>query len=160
MSCDAPLAAAAALFLASWRGDASLVHIAGHPAVFGDAPAPALVATEPLFADIIARAGKLKTQIEAARAKGGAVNVSAFTADITALAALDEKGHDILLVRDKDGDLKCILHGIAQDLPKKLADMVAANDAKARDAALKEMGYLLRDNVEVITTPASVTSGT
>lgn len=154
MSCDTPLAAAASLFLASWQGDASLMH----RTAFAEAPAP--VASEPLFVDIVSRAGKLKDRIEAFRAKApSASDLSGFKSDVTALAALDEKGHDILMVRDKDGDLKCILHGIAQDLPRKLADMMAANDAKARDNALKEMSYLLRDNVEVITTPASVVSG-
>jgi hypothetical protein len=154
MSCDAPLAAAAALFLASWHGDASLTKVSA----FADALAP--VASEPLFADIITRAGKLRSQIEAFRTAGGApADLTPFKVEITALAALDEKGHEVLLARGGDGDLKCILHGISQDLPKKLADMQVASDAKAKDTALKEMGYLLRDNVEVITTPASVVSG-
>jgi hypothetical protein len=154
MSCDAPLAAAAALFFAAWHGDANLTKVTA----FAETPVP--VASEPLFADIVNRAGKLRGEIEAFRAKGGApADLSPFKAEITELAALDEKGHEVLLARGGDGDLKCILHGISQDLPKKLADMQVASDAKAKDNALKEMGYLLRDNIEVITTPATVESG-
>jgi hypothetical protein len=41
----------------------------------------------------------------------------------------------------------------------RLGQVEAAADPQARDAALREMVWLLRDNVEVITTPASVTSG-
>jgi hypothetical protein len=156
MSCDAPVAAIASLFLASWHGATSLDHL--KPVAFAEAPIP--VASEPLFADIVSRAGKLRQEIDAFRAKGGApADLSPFKVEITDLAALDEKGHEVLLARGGDGDLKCILHGISQDLPKKLADMEVASDAKAKDSALKEMGYLLRDNVEVITTPATVESG-
>jgi hypothetical protein len=159
MSCDAPVAAIASLFLASWHGASSLDQAALQRTALAGAPAP--VASEPLFADIVARAGKLRGEIDAFRAAGGApANLAPFKIEITELAALDEKGHEVLLQRGGDGDLKCILHGISQDLPKKLADMQVASDAKSKDTALKEMGYLLRDNVEVITTPASVTSGT
>lgn len=159
MSCDAPVTAIASLFLASWHGPSSLDHTVLQRTTFAGAPAP--VASEPLFADIVSRAGKLRGEIEAFRAAGGApADLAPFKIEITELAALDEKGHEVLLQRGSDGDLKCILHGISQDLPKKLADMQVASDAKSKDTALKEMGYLLRDNVEVITTPASVTSGT
>ena len=62
--------------------------------------------------------------------------------------------------RGTDGDLKCILRGISQDLPLKLQAVDAAAVGPARDAALTDLFYLLRDNVEVIITPATVTSGT
>jgi hypothetical protein len=45
-------------------------------------------------------------------------------------------------------------------LPRKLAEVDTAKDATAKDAALEEMVYLLRDNIEVITTPPTVQSGT
>ena len=70
------------------------------------------------------------------------------------------QGHKLLAARGTDGDLKCILRGIAQDLPVRLGEVEKARDPKARDRALKEMTWLLRDNVEVITTPPKVTSGT
>ncbi len=66
---------------------------------------------------------------------------------------MDMKGHLELAKRGTDGDLKCILKGISQDLPKRLADLETADDPSKREAALKEMSYLLIDNVEVITAP-------
>lgn len=156
MSCDAPVAAIASLFFAAWHGggaDASKLHMAA----FAETPAP--ITSEPLFIDIVSRAGKLRQEIGTFKARGAPSDLSAFKAEISALAALDEKGHDELLKSGGDSDLKCILHGISQDLPKRLAEMQVASDAKAKENALKEMDYLLRDNVEVITTPASVQSG-
>ena len=46
-----------------------------------------------------------------------------------------------------------ILRGISQDLPEKLAAVRAATTLKAQDLALRDMVYLLNDNVEVITAP-------
>jgi hypothetical protein len=63
------------------------------------------------------------------------------------------QGHVELVSRGYTDDLKCILKGISQDLPVKLKAMEAATDAKSRHAALEDMFYLLRDNVEVITAP-------
>jgi len=42
----------------------------------------------------------------------------------------------------------------------RLGQVESAADTKTRDNALREMGWLLRDNVEVITTPPTATSGT
>ena len=50
-------------------------------------------------------------------------------------------------------DLKCILHGISQDLGLKLAAVAGAKTGHDQDLALRDMGFLLRDNVEVITAP-------
>jgi hypothetical protein len=63
------------------------------------------------------------------------------------------QGHRLLAQRGADGDLKCILRGIAEDLPIKLKAVEISPDGAKRDAALTDLGYLLRDNVEVITTP-------
>ena len=63
------------------------------------------------------------------------------------------KGHIELKARGTDGDLKCILKGISQDLPLKLGDLKTAATGSAQDEALKQMAYLLNDNVEVITAP-------
>lgn len=140
MSCSA-IAAAATLWLA-----------AGQAAAISPPPPPPAVsvAAEPLFADIVARAGALKAEVAGFRT---APVTPAFKAAIGELAALDMKGHFELARRGTDGDLKCILKGIAEDLPLKLAALDAAADDKARGAAVQDLVYLLNDNVEVITTP-------
>ena len=140
MSCSA-----AAMISALW--------LAAAPA--GPAPAaspPAVVATEPLFADIVRRASALKIEVEAF--KGATAPIpAAFKAKVGELAELDMQGHRSLAERKLDGDLKCILRGIAEDLPLKLKALDEAKSAKDRDTAVADMGYLLNDNVEVITAP-------
>jgi len=163
MSCD--VAAAAFLFLASAHtGPAQPMIRIDAPVI---APAqPQSVASEPLFADIVARAGKLKADADAyrqtlaketgAKATGGPVvlpKFDDFQTGVAALSGLDLLGNQELAKRGTDGDLKCILRGISQDLPKKLADLTGAKTAPAQDAALRDMSYLLNDNVEVITAP-------
>lgn len=141
MSCDA---AASLAFL--WLASTSPVS----PGPGLSAP-PAAVAQEALFADIVRRAADLKVQVDGVRA--GKALPSDFTARIGELAALDMQGHLLLAQRGTDGDLKCILRGIAQDLPLKLEAMTAAATPKDQDLALRDMAYLLNDNVEVITAP-------
>jgi hypothetical protein len=63
------------------------------------------------------------------------------------------QGHLILKERGTDNDLKCILRGISEDIPVKVAAVETAPDAAARKLALDELSYLLNDNVEVITSP-------
>ena len=126
------------------------------------APASATVVTaalarEPMYADIVRRA----TMLNAEAARFAALTAenkplpryAGFKADLVALGALDMQGHFDLKARGTDGDLKCILKGISEDLPKRLADYEAAQTVEARVEALKEMSYLLNDNVEVITSP-------
>jgi hypothetical protein len=123
--------------------------------------APPSVAKEPLFADIVGRAGRLKAEIEAYRtpALAGAPEAKALAhfdavqKQIAELAALDMQGHVELVKRGSTDDLKCILKGISQDLPVKLKDLQDAKTGKAQDLALRDMAYLLNDNVEVITAP-------
>ena len=152
MSCD--VAAAAFLMFAAFNSPSS----AGLQPAVAETPAP--VASQPLFVDIVGRAGKLKTEIDQFR--GGLAGASAtvplpgadvFAADIGQLSAMDQQGSDWLKVHSTDGDLKCILHGISQDLPAKLAAMNAAKTAHDQDLALRDMSFLLRDNVQVITAP-------
>jgi hypothetical protein len=152
MSCDVALAA----FLMFSQAGPGVV-AAPVPAVV---QAPVSVAGEPLFKDIVGRAGKLKSQVEAYRqglaGQSGAMtlpNFDAFSDGITQLAALDQQGHEVLVARGTTDDLKCILHGISQDLPAKLAAVVAAKTGHDQDTALRDMDYLLNDNVEVITAP-------
>ncbi len=152
MSCD--VAAAALMMFAS----------ASHPApahLFqAVATAPPSVASEPLFKDIVSRADTLKAEVEIFRkAIAGAdrpmplAGFDAFGAQIGQLAVLDEQGHKLLLARGAPDDLKCILHGISQDLSVKLTAVSAAKTGKDEELALRDMSFLLRDNVEVITAP-------
>jgi len=87
---------------------------------------------------------------------GGATKLKSFDAFSTRigdLSALDMKGHVTLKERGAVDDLKCILRGISQDLPEKLTAVGAAKTIKDQDLALRDMVYLLNDNVEVITAP-------
>lgn len=159
MSCDA-VAFSAMLWMASFNpGQAG----GPAPAVAQQPVLPQSVAGEPLFQDIVKRARQLKAQTEAYRKDlGGADPASAakplkgfdaFSAKITDLSTLDMKGHVTLKERGAVDDLKCILRGISQDLPEKLTAVGAATTLKAQDLALRDMVYLLNDNVEVITAP-------
>jgi hypothetical protein len=150
MSCDA-VAFSAMLWLAA----ASPADQPGLQFAVASAPAPPpSVAGEPLFADIVKQAGALENQVKAFQGVDGALpGFAQFKLDIAKLSDLDMQGHVTLVQRGVTDDLKCILRGISQDLPLRLKAVEAAKDTKTRDAALKEMGYLLRDNVEVITSP-------
>ncbi len=160
MSCDA-VAFSAMLWMASFNpGQAA----GPAPAVAQRQPViPQSVAGEPLFLDIVKRAKQLKAETEAYRktlAKadpaGKALTLKGFdgfSAKIGDLSALDMKGHVTLKERGAVDDLKCILRGISQDLPEKLSAVGAAATIKAQDLALRDMVYLLNDNVEVITAP-------
>jgi hypothetical protein len=170
MSCD--VAAAAAILLATLGAGAgrpakpvTLTPVAWSQAATATTTAGVNpLAAEPLYADIVRRASSLRRQVEAYRGnlKGSpAVAIpDSLAAEVAALSSLDMQGHLDLAKRGTDGDLKCILKGISQDLPRKLAQVDQARDAAAKDAALEDMVYLLRDNVEVITTPPTAQSGT
>jgi hypothetical protein len=159
MSCDA-VAFSAMLWLASYSpGQAA----GPAPAVQQQPTAPASVAGEPLFRDIVKRAKQLKAEAESYRktlanadATGAAKPLKgfdAFSGRIGELSTLDMKGHVTLKARGAVDDLKCILRGISQDLPGKLSAVGAAKTIKDQDLALRDMVYLLNDNVEVITAP-------
>jgi hypothetical protein len=120
-------------------------------------PAPA-TALEPLFADIVARAQNLKAQAEAMRETDAPAS-EAFKTGVADLAALDSRGQQIVRDRGVDGDLACILRGISEDLPVKLAALQMAADKPARDTALRELVYLLNDNIEVLLAPPGPASG-
>lgn len=152
MSCS--LAIAVSLLLS----DPAVAVAAAQPV---SAVVPASVASEPLFADIIARSGGLKAIVDGWMASGAA-DAEGFTAgpdfmgfksQIVELAARDMQGHLVLKERGTDGDLKCILRGISEDMPLKLAAVEGAASKAERDVALSELSYLLNDNVEVITAP-------
>ena len=145
MSCG--LAIALVLSSASPQAVAAHVQIAA-------LSAPASLAQEPLYADIVRRAKGLNTRIRIYQAKpGDMADLNSFRNEVEALAALDMQGHFDLKARNVDGDLKCILKGIAEDLPVRFSEMASATTPEARLTALKEMSYLLNDNVEVVTQP-------
>ena len=148
-----------ALSIALMASNPAVAEAAAQPPV---APgAPVSVAGEPLFADIIARSASLKAMVDgwaasrAADADGffAAPAFTGFKVQAEELAALDMQGHLVLKERGTDGDLKCILRGIAEDMPKKVEAVQAATTPAERAVALSELSYLLNDNVEVITAP-------
>lgn len=153
MSCG--IALAVALMLA----DPAVAQAASLPSVAPSAPVS--VAQEPLFADLVARSGALKSIVDGWATSGEAdrsgfftgAAYAAFKAQTTDLAQRDMQGHLILKERGTDNDLKCILRGISEDIPVKVAALETAKDAAARKLALDELSYLLNDNVEVITSP-------
>jgi hypothetical protein len=148
MSCA--IALALALLAAPEAGAAATTTV---PAAVRTAP----LAAEPMYADIIRRATALRAEtgrFAALTAENKPLpGYDRFKADLAALGALDIQGHLDLKARGTDGDLKCILKGIAEDLPQRLAGYEGAQTVEARVDALKEIGYLLSDNVEVITSP-------
>lgn len=153
MSCGVALAVSLLI------SDPNVAMAAAQPPAPADTPVS--VAGEPLFADIVARSGALRGVIRGWMAAGVAEQAgfaagpefTAFRAQATELAALDMQGHLILKERGTDGDLKCILRGIAEDMPKRIEAVETASDAAERRVALDELAYLLNDNVEVITAP-------
>ncbi len=161
MSCDAA-ALALTLHLAGYNPSEAAPRLT--PAAASAPPPAGALAKEPLFALIVADASRLKGEVAGWRARVArgwtwrADDLAALEARAGALSALDMRGHLELARRGTDGDLKCILRGLSQDLPRRIADLKAAGAPAARQAALDELFYLLRDNVEVVTTPASTTS--
>lgn len=159
MSCDAVSAAAFILFASTSPASAPP---AAAPAV---ASAPHWVGGEPMFRNIAAHAKALRDEVDAYREAPG-ISASAtplalphfdrFEAAVAELSDLDMAGHVELAKSGADGDLKCILKGISQDLPTKLKDLQAAATGKAQDEALRDMRYLLNDNIEVITSKPTV----
>lgn len=146
MSCGIALAAALLL------SDPNVAMAAAVPPPPADAPVS--VAGEPLFADIVARSGRLKALVDGWNGVRPAADIfAAFRTEATALAELDMQGHLILKERGTDGDLKCILRGISEDIPLKIEAAASAATAREQAEALSDLSYLLNDNVEVITAP-------
>ena len=101
--------------------------------------APASVAAEPLFADIVSRSQALKLTVD------GWIAAEAGTdADLTARPEFDAF---------KTEDLKCILRGLSEDMPRRLEAVGAATSTPERASALAELSHLFEDNVEVILAP-------
>ena len=112
------------------------------------------VAGEPLFVDIVSRSQTLKGVVDGWIETGfDAAAFAGFRQDAEALAALDMQGHVTLRERNVDGDLKCILRGISEDLPGRLDAVQEASDDRERSVALSELSHLLDDNAAVILAP-------
>ena len=112
------------------------------------------VAGEPLFVDIVSRSQALKGVVDGWIETGfNAAAFAGFRQDAEALAALDMQGHVTLRERNVDGDLKCILRGISEDLPGRLDAVQNAPDERERGVALSELSHLLDDNAAVILAP-------
>ncbi len=148
-----------ALSLALMMTDPSVALAAAQPSAV--AGAPVSVASEPLFMDIVTRSSGLKAIVDGWKSNGAAdasgffsgEEFTGFKARAAALSTTDMQAHLILKERGTDGDLKCILRGISEDIPKKVAAVEAAATPALRAVALDELSYLLNDNVEVITSP-------
>lgn len=155
----APMSCGIALAVALMLADPAVAEAAALPPVAPSAPVS--VAQEPLFADLVARSGALKAVVDGWMASGEADKAgffsgaayAAFKSQAADLAQRDMQGHLVLKDRGTDNDLKCILRGISEDIPVKVAALEAAPDAAERKVALDELAYLLNDNVEVITSP-------
>ncbi len=153
MSCGVALAVSLLL------SDPNVALAAAQPPAAAEAPVS--VAGEPLFADIVARSGALKGVVQGWIDTGvmdqadfvAGPAFAGFRTQAVELAALDMQGHVILKERGTDGDLKCILRGIAEDMPLKVEAVRTAATPAERRVALDELAYLLNDNVEVITAP-------
>ncbi len=131
-----------------------------------DAPAPvSAISKEPFYAGIVAKAGELEHETDAfftARPSLSLLSEAKFqtyAAEIQALSDADMKGHLDLKARGTDNDLKCIMMGVSLDLPKKLDAIRAAKSDADLGVALGNMSALLSDNVDVIVTPATASSG-
>lgn len=125
------------------------------------ASAPASVAAEPFYADIIRRAQTLEAAVaryrtDALKASATAIPLAGFAdlkREALALAELDMQGHRDLAARGTDGDLKCILRGISEDMPLRLEGIETATSGAAQDVALAELQHLLEDNAQVLLSP-------
>ena len=161
MSCD--VAAAAFLLFASTNAVAARRAVLT-PAVGRFAPTRSLRRAAvsrhrpiaPFHPTEIGEVDGYRKSIAAAPAPVALPQFDAFSSQIGELSALDEKGHIELMAGNYVGDLadlKCILHGISQDLTKKLNAVSTAQTGHDEDMALRDMRYLLNDNVEVIDPP-------
>lgn len=154
MSCG--LAVAAALLLS----DPSVTAVQA-------VPPPATLAEEPMYADIVSRSRTLKAIVDRWIADGAAQDQAFaqraefidFRAAALQLSERDMAGHLDLRERGTDGDLRCILRGLSEDLPRRVDSLAAAETPNARRDALSELSYLLNDNVEVVTSPPGPDAG-
>lgn len=155
MTCN--LALAAALIFASDPTSENASVATSNTAIY----APAAIASESVFADLVSQSQALKAIVDGWMSSS-VITDEAFlqTSDYLSfkthaedLAKADMNGHLLLKTRGTDGDLTCILRGISEDMPKRIANLEAAQAGPDRHQALEELAYLLNDNAEVILAP-------
>lgn len=122
------------------------------------------VAKEQPYAGIVKQAGKLKGRADS-YAKAPSLTLlanpkfQAFTADVGDLSEQNLKAHFDMKARGTDNDLKCVLKGVSIDLKLKHDALIAAKTEADLQHTLTDLSALLSDNIDVITTPATVQSG-
>lgn len=127
------------------------------------APMNAIAKAQP-YAGIVKQAGKLKTRSDD-YAKTPSLTLltnlkfQAFAGDINDLSEQNLKAHFDMKARGTDNDLKCVLKGVSIDLKLKHDALLAAKTEAELQHTLTELSALLSDNIDVITTPATVQSG-
>jgi hypothetical protein len=122
------------------------------------------IASEPLYADIVNRAQKLRTKsLTLGKSSRLRLLTSAkfktFGQNIEDLSSLNLKAHLDMKARGTDTDLKCVLMGVSRDLPKKLNDIKTSKTDADLKVNFERLSDLLRDNIEVITIAATSNSG-
>lgn len=130
-------------------------------------PPPNALSQEPMYADIVSRSQALKAIVDQWIADGAAADehlahrpeFAEFRTAALELSERDLAGHLDLRARGTDGDLRCILRGLSEDLPRRVDDVAAATTANTRGDALAELSYLLNDNVEVVVAPPAPQTG-
>lgn len=154
MSCG--LAVAAVLLMSDPSG------VAAQPA-----PPPQTLAEEPMYADIVSRSRALRDVVDSWIARGMADDAqfaqseefAGFQIAAAELSERDMAGHLDLRQRGTDGDLRCILRGLSEDLTVRVEALAAADTPTRRGDALSELRYLLNDNVEVVVAPPGPSTG-
>ena len=154
MSCG--LAVAAVLLMSDPSG------VAAQPV-----PPPTTLAEEPMYADIVSRSRALRDVVDSWIARGMADDAqfahseefAGFQIAAAELSERDMAGHLDLRQRGTDGDLRCILRGLSEDLTVRVEALAAADTPTRRGDALSELRYLLNDNVEVVVAPPGPSTG-
>ncbi|WAC46798.1 hypothetical protein OVA03_08700 [Asticcacaulis sp. SL142] len=127
------------------------------------APVNAIAKQQP-YSGIIKQAGRLRTRSDT-YAKAPSLTLlangkfQAFAEDIGALSEQNLKAHLDMKARGTDNDLKCVLKGVSIDLKLKHDALITAKTDAELKHTLDELSALLSDNIDVITTPATVQSG-
>lgn len=131
------------------------------------APPPQTLAQEPMYADIVSRSQALRDVVDGWIADGAASDehfvhredFAGFRTAATTLSERDMAGHLDLRARGTDGDLRCILRGLSEDLTVRVDTLAAAETPTQRGDALAELRYLLNDNIEVVVAPPTPQTG-
>ena len=130
MSCG--LAVAAVLLMSDPSG------VAAQPV-----PPPTTLAEEPMYADIVSRSRALRDVVDSWIARGMADDAqfahseefAGFQIAAAELSERDMAGHLDLRQRGTDGDLRCILRGLSEDLTVRVEALAAAGKLPQKLAA-------------------------